>query len=209
MDHKDVARLFTRTDGTYVFARWGRPIAPIVFGVTDQSLPIIKGAIEAIVLLANHKLAEHDPELGANLLMFFFRDWDELLEAPDIDRLVPDLEPLIARLQEAQASQYRLFRFDDEGAIKAAFVFLRMDKALSDIPAEELALAQATQTILLWSEQAFVDQGPLGKAGDKVILRPDIASVIRAGYHPVLPPVAEDPSHAMRLAARAGQSQNT
>ncbi len=209
MDHKAVARFFTRTDGSYLFARWGRPIAPIVFGVADQSLPTIKGAIEAIVLLADHQLAEHDPELGANLLMFFFRDWKELLEARDIDRLVPDLEPLVARLQEAQANQYRLFRFDDEGAIKAAFVFLRMDKALGDIPAEELALAQAAQTILLWSEQAFVDQGPLGRAGDKVILRPDVAAVIRAAYDPVLPSVARDPSHALRLAARAGQSRKS
>ena len=208
MDHKDVARFFTRTDGSYVFARWGRPIAPVVFGVTDKSLPIIKGAIEAIVVLANHQMAEHDPELGANLLLFFIRDLEELLDARDIDRLVPDLEPLVARLQEAQANQYRLFRFDDQGAIKAAFVFLRMDRALSDIPAEELALAQAAQCVLLWSEQAFVDQGPLGKAGDKVILRPDIAAVIRAAYDPVLPPVAKDPSHALRLAARAGLGEN-
>ncbi|MGI9394182.1 MAG: hypothetical protein ACR2OY_06010, partial [Boseongicola sp.] len=169
----------------------------------------IKGAIEAIVLLANHQTAEHDPEFGANLLMFFFQDWDELLEARDIDRLVPDLEPLVARLQDAQANQYRLFRFDEDGAIKATFVFLRMDKALSDIPAEELALAQAAQSVLLWSEQAFVDQGPLGKVGDAVILRPDIASVIRAAYDPVLPPVAKDLSHAMRLAARAGLDSET
>jgi hypothetical protein len=209
MDHTDIARLFTRIDGSYAFARWARPIAPIVFGVEDQTLPTIKGAIEAIVVLANHKLTDHDPELGANLLMFFIRDWDELTDIPDLDRLVPDLGPLVARLKKVDANQYRLFSFDEDDAIKAAFVFLRMDEALSDIPAEDLALAQAPQVILLWSDQAFADRGPLGMVGDTVILHPDIASVIHAAYDPVLPPVSRDPSHAIRLEARVAQSQKT
>jgi hypothetical protein len=33
-------------------------------------------------------------------------------------------------------------------------------------------------------------------------LRPEIAAVIRAAYDPVLPPMAQDASHALRLAAR-------
>ncbi|NBX10434.1 MAG: hypothetical protein EBR05_11730, partial [Marivivens sp.] len=36
----------------------------------------------------------------------------------------------------------------------------------------------------------------------KTALRPDIASVIAAAYHPVLPACDRDPSHAYRLAAR-------
>jgi hypothetical protein len=39
-------------------------------------------------------------------------------------------------------------------------------------------------------------------AGDTVILRPEIGTVIRAAYDPVMPPVARDPTHALRLAAR-------
>jgi hypothetical protein len=35
-----------------------------------------------------------------------------------------------------------------------------------------------------------------------VILRPEIGAVIRAGYDPVLPAMARDPAHALRLAAR-------
>ena len=65
-----------------------------------------------------------------------------------------------------------------------------------------LALAEAAQTILLWSEAAFAETGPLGKAGDKVVLRPDIAAMIRAGYDPIMPAVARDASHALRLLAR-------
>lgn len=203
MTPEDVQALFTRKDGSYLFARWGRPIVPVVFGVDDATLATVKGAIEAVVTLAGHKMAETDPELGANLMVFFFRDWAELPQVPNLDRLIPDLGPLCDRLAAAGANQYRAFRFDAEGTIKAAFVFLRMDAALGAMPAETLALNEAAQVILLWGDTAFVDGSPLGRAGDAVILRPDIAGVIRAGYDTVMPAVAHDPSHAYRLAARA------
>ncbi len=204
MTSDDVAKLFTRSDGSYLFARWGRPIVPVVFGVDDATLSIVKGAIEAVVVLADHKMAETDPELGANLVMFFIRDWAELAETPDLDRLIPELPELLDRLQAAEANQYRLFRFDPDGAIKAAFVFVRMDDQLSELPAEDLALAQAAETIVLWSDVAFREKGPLATASDRVVLRPDIARIIRAGYDPVMPTVADDTSHALRLAARLG-----
>lgn len=204
MSKDEIEALFTRDSGDYLFARWGRPTVPVVFGVDDRTLGTVKGAIEAVVTLADHQMAEQDPELGVNLMMFFFQEWDELLDVPDLDRLIDGLAPLVARLKEADANQYRVFRFDEEGAIKAAFVFIRMDEALSRVPAETLALSQVVQTILLWSDRAFMDRSPLAQVpdGDRVILRPDIAALIRAGYDPVMPPVAQDPSHALRLAAR-------
>ncbi len=202
MTPEDVQALFTRKDGEYLFARWGRPIVPVVFGVEDATLATVKGAIEAVVTLAGHKMAETDPELGANLMVFFFRDWAELPQVPNLDRLIPDLGPLCDRLAAAGANQYRAFRFDPDGSIKAAFVFVRMDAALEALPAEALALNEAAQIILLWGDGAFVDGSPLGRAGEAVILRPDIAAVIRAGYDKVMPAVARDPSHAYRLAAR-------
>lgn len=203
MQSGDIEALFTRADGRYLFARWGRPIAPVVFGVTEQTLQTVKGACEAVVALAGHKMAETDPELGANLMVFFFRDWQELLETPDLDRLVPDLAALVGRLQAAGANQYRFFRFDDAGAIQAAFVFVRMDDALADLPAEEIALSQMVQMILLWSDTAFSERSPLGRTPQGgTVLRPEIAEVIRAGYDPVLPVCADDPAHALRMAAR-------
>lgn len=204
MTPEAVAAAFTRSDGSYLFARWGRPIAPVVFGVDDATLSIVKGAVEAVVALANHKMTDLDPELGTNLLVFFIRDWAELTATPDLDRLLPDLPELVARLEAAEANQYRAFRFDPDGAIKAAFVFVRMDAALSEVPAEDLALAQAAQAILLWSDTAFMDRGPLATVEERVILRPDVAGLIRAAYDPVMPAVATDPSHALRLAARVG-----
>ena len=91
-----IEALFTRSDGGYLFARWNRPIVPVVFGVDEAVLPVIKGAVEALVALAGHQMAETDPEMGANLMMFFFRDWDELLAVRDLDRLVEGLGPLVA-----------------------------------------------------------------------------------------------------------------
>jgi hypothetical protein len=203
MQPDDVTALFTRADGTYAFARWGRPIAPIVFGVEDATLSVVKGAFEALCAVAGHQMAETDPELGSNCMVFFFRDWSELLEVPDLDRLIEGLGPLVARLEAAEANQYRVFRFDAAGGIKAAFVFLRMDAHLAAVPAETLALSQVVQTMVLWSDTAFRDRSPLAQTSDgTVILRPDIAALIRAAYDPVMPAVASDPSHALRLAAR-------
>lgn len=202
MDAEAIASLFTRADGSFLCARWGRPIVPVVFGCDDATLPAVKGAIEAVVTLARHRMAETDPELGANLMIFFFRDWEELPQVPDLDRLVPGLAPLCERLSREGANQYRAFRFDAAGAIRAAFVFLRMDAALADVPAATLALVQAVQVILLWSDTAFRNHPPLVRAEGAVMLRPDLAAVIRAAYDPVLPAVARDPSHALRLAAR-------
>ena len=199
---------FTRSDNTFLCARWGRPIAPIVFGVADQTLEIVKGALEAMVGAVGHQMMETDPEFGANMMFFFFTQWDELTAVPDMDRLVPELEPLVARLKEADANQYRLFRFDKEGAISAVFIFVRMDAHLSKMPAEDIALGQIAQSLVLWSDQAFVGTSILGKLpSGTTVLRPDVTAVLRACYDPVLPAAAYDPAHALRIFARLSAVQ--
>lgn len=207
MTPDEIEALFTRQSGEYAFARWGRPLAPVVFGVEDTTLGVIKGAIEAVGQLAGLSITETDPELGANFIWFFLTDWSELPDVPNLDRLVPDLAPLVKRLQQVEANQYRTFRFDEAGAIKACFVFLRMDAHLSNVPAETLALSQVVQSMLLWSDLAFRDRSPLAVAGETTVLRPDIAALIRAAYDPVMPAVADDASHALRLSARMGVVQ--
>jgi hypothetical protein len=143
-------------------------------------------------------------------MFFFFREWLELTETPDLDRLIPELGPLVERLSVADANQYRFFRFDEDGAIKAAFVFLRMDEALSAVPADTLVLSQVIQTILLWSDNAFADRSPLVVAdGRAAMLRPEIAGLISAAYDPVLPVAAQDPTAALRLSARLAASQSS
>lgn len=207
MTPNEIQTLFTRSDGTYAFARWGRAIAPVVFGVEDATLATVKGAFQAVATLAGHEITDTDPELGANCMMFFFRDWEELRAVPDLDKLVPNLADLLDKLIESGANQYRMFMFDDDGAIKAAFVFLRMDEALSAMAADTLALAQVAQTFLVWSDAAFAETSPLAILPDTgaTILRPEIGAVIRHAYDPVMPVAANEPSHALRLAARIQQ----
>ena len=82
-----------------------------------------QNAIQLVTQLAGHEMSETDPELGSNLMFFFFQDWKELCEVPNLDRLVPNLDALTSKLQAKEANQYRLFRFDAKGGIKACFVF--------------------------------------------------------------------------------------
>ncbi len=209
MTPEEIERHFTRTDGGYAFARWGRPIVPVVFGVDEETLSVVKGAIEAVVTLAEHKMAETDMELGANLMMFFFSDWDELLDVPKLGEMIPDLDGVITRLKAADANQYRAFRFENNGGIQACFVFIRMSGAMAEMQADTLALGQAVQAILMWGEAAFATKSPLAVLpdGGAVILRPEIAALIEAAYDPVMPVAARDKSHALRLFARMGASQ--
>ncbi len=179
----------------------------MVFGAEEGTIGAVKGAFEAVVTLADHRMAETDPELGANVMVFFCRDWVELLEVPGLDRLVEGLGDLVARLDAAGANQYRVFRFEADGAIRAAVVMLRADEHLRAVPAQTLALSQAVQTILLWSDTAFAERAPLADAGGQTILRPEIGDVIRAAYDPVMPAAATDPAHALRVAARLGGAQ--
>ena len=203
----EIEALFTRSDGRFLFARWGRPMAPVVFGAEDATVATFRGAFEAVALLAGQRLAETDPELGANLMVFLVRDWDELRHVPGLDRMIEGFGPLVDRLEAAGANQYRVFRFDPAGAIRAAFVFLRMDAHLAALPAEVLALHQAVQVVLLWSDRAFADRSPLAEAGGRVILRPEVGALIRAAHDPVLPVMATDAAHALRLAARLARPQ--
>jgi len=87
----EIEALFTRESGEFLFARWGRPLVPVVFGVEDDTLSTVKGAFEAVVTLAGHKMAETDPELGVNCMVFFLREWQELLEVPIWTALCPIL----------------------------------------------------------------------------------------------------------------------
>ncbi|WP_010139885.1 hypothetical protein [Oceanicola sp. S124] len=207
---EEVEALFTDGAGAFRFARWSRPIVPVVFGATDDSLPPLKGAMETVVLAAGHKMAETDPEFGANLMIFFMQDWQELADVPDMDKLVPGLDRLVPRLQAEDADQYRFFRFAEDNSIKAGFVFLRMQGALSQMPAADLGMEQMLKSMLLWGPSAFAGRSALAQAEGQgpALLRPDLAAVLRAGYDPVLPAFSQDPVLALRLSARAGQLFN-
>ena len=186
---EDIARLFTR-DGQYLCARWGRPIAPVIFGLSDESLAIFRDATKAVISHARHPLTETDPEMGANMMSFFVRDWDELAELPDLDRLTGQAG-LAPRLKQQGADRYRLFRFDSDGAIRACMNFVNMGGTLSEANPARLAESLAVNSMLTFARE--------------VTPTPPLAALIRAAYDPVMPPVARDPSHGLRLAARLPQ----
>ncbi len=197
MTPEQIEALFTTPEG-YRFARWGRALAPVVFGVDDATLEVIRAAIREASTLAGLEMGATDPELGANFMLFFFREWDELAEVPDLGEILADLPALLARLKAADAQTYRSFRFDEAGAIRACFSFVRMGGALADVPADALAMGEALSALLTWAETPPLARTPDGR----VAPRPDIARLIRAAYDPAMPGATTDASHALRLRAR-------
>ncbi len=188
---EDIAALFTR-DGRYLCARWGRPVAPVIFGLSEQTLEIFRGVTRAALAHARHPMAETDPEIGANMMSFFVRDWDELGDLPDLDKLTgqPDL---VARLKAHQADQYRIFRFDADGAIRACISLANMGGALASAHPAQLAEGMLMRAMLTFARDVTASAA--------------IADLIRAAYDPVMPDVATDPSHALRLAARVSRPE--
>lgn len=187
MTADEIAALFTGADGKFLCARWGRPVAPVVFGLDDASLTVFRAAMAAALAHARHPMSETDPEMGANLMVFAVREWAELAELPDLDRLT-GRAGLPARLAEGGADRYRLLRFDADGGIRACLSFLRLGGALAG--AHPAALAEDVAVNALLSFAAHVTPTP------------DLAALIRAAYDPLLPLAATDPAHALRLAAR-------
>ena len=205
-DESQIETLFTH-DGQYRFARWGRPIAPMVVGTDDKSLVAIKEAFANVVGIANMKLAETDPELGANFLVFFCSKWEEIAAVPDIDKLMPGMDALVGDLNRAGANQYRHFAFDEQGGIKMCIMLIKVDAEMAKLSVQALATDQMARSILLWSETAFLLKSPIGiiEANNMAIVRPPIAAVIRCAYDATMPVAAEDPTHTLRLASRVMQ----
>ncbi len=199
------APLFTAPDTTYRFARWGRPIAPVVFGVGDESLPHLKEAISMTVGITGGPLVETDPELGANFMWFFCREWDELLQVPNLDKLLPNFDRMVASLKDQGASRYRTFGFDKQGAIQLCVVLIRVDDATEALSLQTLGTSETLQSLLTFSEAAFATQSPIAmiKSNNLCIVKPEYAAVVRAAYDNALPSATEDPAHALRVSARA------
>jgi hypothetical protein len=181
----------------------------VVFGVEDATVSILKGAIEAVVALAGHAMAETDPELGANLMVFFIRDWSELTATPGSTgccRICP--------------TSWRGWRrpTPTSTAPSASTPTARSRRPSSScgwtricprIPAETIALSQVVQTILLWSDTAFLGSSPLAVVaeGGPALLKPGIADLIRVAYDPCCPPPRPTRPMRLRLAARLPKPQ--
>lgn len=191
LGNAEIESLFTR-EGRYLCARWGRPLAPVIFGLADESLPVFREATYAVARHAGLGVTDTDPEMGANMMSFFLRDWSELASVPDLD-LLTGQPGLPERLASGSADQYRLFRFDPDGAIRACLSFVNMGGALARAHPGQLAELLAVRAMLTFAR----DVQPSA----------ELARLIRAAYDPVLPSVARDASHALRLAARLARPE--
>lgn len=182
----EVTELFSR-DGRYLCARWGRPVAPVVFGLADDSLAVFRGAIGAVLADLGHPSTDADPEMGVNMMFFFARDWSELDQIPDLEQLTGQ-SGLALRLAAENADQYRIFRFDPDGGIRACLSFVNMGGPLKNAHPGLLAETLAVRAMLTFAQDVQPSKG--------------LAAVMRAAYDPVMPVSAHDASHALRLLAR-------
>ena len=169
MSDNPVQSLFLR-DGKYHFSRWAKPLSPVIFGVDDSSLIAIKEAFSDVLSLTPLELSDFDPNLGANLLMFFCSKWDELSTIPNLNKLIPNLSDLLETLDQNQANQYRTFSFSRDGAINFVVVLLKYDLELSSVSVQTLAVGQMFQSILLWSPEAFRDYSPIAVIKDPLFM---------------------------------------
>ena len=200
-----IQRLFGGDE--FKFARWRGPVCPVIVGVDDKSVRLFEEAIRAIAEVAGAEIDEIDPELGANFQIYVFGSWDQAKRAPNLPNFLPDLDDLIGRLTEANANRYRVFAFDDAGAIRAAITLLRYDEQMQAAPVDYIALTEATLGMLVFDEVGVANDRPIVMArfenGDaRAILTPWHAKLLKAAYDPAIPAGSKDPNLALRLAAR-------
>ena len=55
---EEIEALFTGDNNTFHFARWNRPIVPIVFGVDDETLTHLKSSIVTTVGITGNKIED-------------------------------------------------------------------------------------------------------------------------------------------------------
>lgn len=209
-DIERIRRLFGGADGgAFKFARWGCPIAPAVIGLDETGARLFTEAVRAVAEIARHPTEDLDPEMGANFLIYVMRDWADAARAPNLPNFLPALPGLIERLNAAEANRYRVFAFDDQGAIRAAITLLRYDEQMRAAPVDYIALSEAALGLLVYDEAGVADDRPVvmkafGEGDARAVLSPWHAGLLRAAYDPVIPAGSKDPALALRLAARLG-----
>ncbi|MEO1611192.1 MAG: hypothetical protein AAFU55_02375 [Pseudomonadota bacterium] len=195
----------------FKFARWGGPISPVVVGLDDKGAKLFEEAIGAVAEVAGARIDEIDPEMGANFMVYVMSDWAHAARAPNLPNFLPDLPKLIERLTEANANRYRVFAFDDAGAIRAAITLLRYDEQMQAAPVDYIALTEAALGMLVFDEAGVANDRPVvmarfedenGEADARAIMTPWHAMLLKAAYDPTIPAGSKDPTLALRLAAR-------
>lgn len=217
-DVERVTALFTRSESSvadlggkpFRFARWSRPIAPAIFGLSEESAGVMAAGFREAAKFAGLEVAEKDDEYGANILLYVVEEWSALRDAPQLADLVPDLDGLTRLLAASGANQYRIFTFTPEGGLRFCVALLRYDEALGQLSAPSLALGQAVQTLLLWSDEAFAGESPVTvRRGGRALVKSRYARLLKAAYGPETPVYSDDPSFVEGLVERMRASRGS
>lgn len=207
-----IQRLFGGAN--FKFARWGCAISPVVVGLDDKGTQLFEEAISAIAEVADLKVEELDPEMGANMMIYIMGDWSHADKTPNLPNFLPDLPALVERLNKANANRYRVFAFDDQGAVRASITLLRYDEQMQEAPVDYIALTEAVLATLVFDERGVSEDRPIvmAKFEDedvaRAVLSPWHARLLKAAYDPTIPAASGETALAMRLAARVGSADD-
>lgn len=205
LSEDEITALYTQRDGGFYFRRWGRAMAPVVFGVDDASLDALKATIEQAAGVTGQSLVETDPELGSNFMWIFCQDWDELTALPNFDKLIPDLPEKVEALKKNDAHSYRYFTFDDTGAINFCCVLVRVSGSFAAQPIQVIGMSETLMALSMFGPNAFTNRSPIAviQENNLCVIKPEFACVIRASYDPTIPTASDDPAVVLRIKARA------
>lgn len=124
-----------------IFARcWSIvPIAPVIFGLADETLIFLfRDATRAVTMCA---IRWSRPILRwVNMMSFFVRDWDELAQIPDLDRLTWAGGWRIC-WRIGMRTNTGCSAFDADGTIRACMNFVNMGGKLAEAHPAQLAEA--------------------------------------------------------------------
>jgi len=175
----------------------------VVYGTDDEGVRIFEEALGSVAGLTGLGCQEVDPKLGANFLVFFVAEWQAPAHVPNLAKLISNIEKLSQSLAAAGANQYRIFGFDEAGAIRICITLIRYDEEMQSVSAPVLAVGRSVMGLLLWSDQAFTTTSPIAVTETgRTLVKPWYADLIRAAYDPILPAASAEPALALRLAAR-------
>jgi hypothetical protein len=204
MTPDEIRTYFSTPNQGYFFARWNRPIVPVVFGDHCLEPDLLKAALGRLGELTGQPVDLAAPASSMNYGTLVVRDWRDLTDMPGVPRLMPNLAKLAAQLEAEGANQYRVFQRDWRGGIKRCFAAIRTGTGrFADLTPESMALRQVTLSFLQWSIPGIVKVGLVGPGPDgRDDLKPQTAALLKAAYDPALPTSSKDPRHAEALAAR-------
>ena len=203
LDITAIEKLFTQSNGVFHFARWGRPIAPVIFGVDDATLGAVKTVMTQVLAITGQVMVETDPEMGANFIWIFCADWAEVQNLPDIDKLLPHWAQTQIKLREQKSNSYRYIAYDGDGAIRFCALVIKIAGAYGQQPLPVIATTQILQSLCSFAPNKFAQDSPIALDHNGVCsIKPPYRAVLQAAYDPVLPAASADATLALRLKAR-------